>query len=91
MIKPSDMYISKEEFEKIILDSEFKFMKERAEMDPKDRKKCVQFWVPLTPNDIPVEYIYDLQASYFDAGWRNVQVVFVSDRTTSLMVYLSMD
>lgn len=89
MIKPSDLYITKEEFNKIILDGEFEFMKERAEMDPKDRKKCVQFWVPLTPNDIPVEYIYDLQESYYDAGWGNVQVVFVDDRTTSLMIYLS--
>lgn len=90
MIKPSDLYITKEEFDKIILDGEFKFMKERAEMDPKDRKNCVQFWVSLTPNDVPVEYIYDLQESYYDAGWGNVQVVFVDDRTTSLMIYLSM-
>lgn len=91
MIKPSDLYITKEEFDKIILDGEFKFMKERAEMDPKDRENCVQFWVDLTPNDIPTEYIYDLQESYYDAGWGNVQVVFVNDRTTSLMIYLSMD
>ena len=91
MIKPSDLYITKEEFNKIILDGEFKFMKERAEMDPKDRENCVQFWVDLTPNDIPTEYIYDLQESYYDAGWGNVQVVFVDDRTTSLMIYLSMD
>lgn len=91
MIKPSDLYITKEEFNKIILDGEFKFMKERAEMDPTDRENCVQFWVDLTPNDIPTEYIYDLQESYYDAGWGNVQVVFVDDRTTSLMIYLSMD
>ena len=91
MIKPSDLYITKEEFNKIILDGEFKFMKERAEMDPKDRKKCVQFWVPLTSNDIPVEYIYELEESYINAGWDNVQVVFVNDRTTSLMIYLSID
>lgn len=91
MIKPSDLYITKEEFNKIILDGEFKFMKERAEMDPKDRENCVQFWVPLTPSDVPVEYIYDLEESYFNAGWKNVQVVFVDDRTQSLMVYLSMN
>lgn len=89
MIKPSDLYITKEEFNKIILDGEFEFMKKRAEMDPKDRKNCVQFWVPLTPSDVPTEYIYDLQESYYDAGWGNVQVVFVDDRTTSLMIYLS--
>ena len=91
MIKPSDLYITKEEFDKIILDGEFEFMKEHAEMDPKDRKKCVQFWVPLAPNNVPVEYIYDLEESYFNAGWKNVQVVFVNDRTQSLMVYLSMN
>lgn len=89
MIKPSDLYITKEEFNKIILDGEFKFMKERAEMDPEDRENCVQFWVPLTPSDVPTEYIYDLQESYYDAGWGNVQVEFVNDRTTSLMIYLS--
>lgn len=43
MIKPSDLYITKEEFNKIILDGEFKFMKERAEMDPKDRKNVFNF------------------------------------------------
>lgn len=91
MIKPSDLYITKEEFNKIILDGEFKFMKERAEMDPEDRENCVQFWVPLTSNDIPVEYIYELEESYINAGWGNVQVVFVNDRTTSLMIYLPMD
>lgn len=91
MIKPSDLYITKEEFNKIILDGEFEFMKERAEMAPEDRENCVQFWVPLTPSDVPTEYIYDLQESYYDAGWGNVQVVFVDDRTTSLMIYLSMD
>lgn len=91
MIKPSDLYITKEEFEKIILDGEFKFMKERTEMDPEDRENCVQFWVSLTPNDIPVEYIYELEESYVNAGWNNVQVEFVNDRTTSLMIYLSMD
>lgn len=91
MIKPSDLYITKEEFNKIILDCEFKFMKDRAEMKPEDRQKCVQFWVSLTPNDVPVEYIYELEESYVNAGWDNVQVVFVNDITTSLMIYLSMD
>ena len=91
MIKPNDLYITEEEFDKIILDAEVEFMKERSKTPPENRKSCVQFWVKLTPADIPVEYVYKLEESYVNAGWDNVQVVFVDDAPTKLMVYLSMD
>lgn len=91
MIKPTDLYMSKEDFDKIILDAEVEFMKQRASYAPKDRQKYVQFWVDVSPADIPKNYIDDLEDSYFNAGWDNVQVEFVNDRTTSLMVLLSQD
>lgn len=91
MIKPTDLYMSKEDFDKIILDAEVEFMNQRASHAPKDRQKCVQFWVDIGPGEIPNSYIDDLENAYFNAGWDNVQVEFVNDRTTSLMVLLSQD
>lgn len=89
MIKPADLYMTKEEFDKIILDAEVEFMNQRASDAPKDRQKYVQFWVNIDPSEIPKSYIDDLEVAYFNAGWNNVQVKFVNDRTTSLMVLLS--
>lgn len=91
MIKPTDLYMSKEDFDKIILDAEVEFMNQRASYAPKDRENCVQFWVDIGPGEIPNSYIDDLENAYFNAGWDNVQVEFVNDRTTSLMVLLSQD
>lgn len=91
MIKPTDLYMSKEDFDKIILDAEVKFMEQRASLPPKDRQKCVQFWVNVSPAEIPNSYIDALENAYFNAGWDNVQVEFVNDRTVSLMVLLSQD
>lgn len=91
MIKHTDLYMSKEDFDKIILDAEVKFMEQRASLAPKDREKYVQFWVDVSPSEIPNSYIDDLEDTYFAAGWDNVQVKFVNDRTPSLMVLLSQD
>lgn len=91
MIKPTDLHMTKEEFDKIILDAEVEFMNQRASYAPKDRQKYVQFWVNIGPGEIPKNYIDDLEESYFNAGWDNVQVKFVNDRTMSLMVLLSQD
>lgn len=88
MIKPADIYISREEFDSLILDAEVKFMNERAALRPQERNEYVQFWVPISPGSVPKIYIDELEESYINVGWSSVKVEFVNDHTTKLMVCL---
>ena len=45
MITPDILYISKEEFDRLVLDAEAKFMRERANQKPEERERCVQMWL----------------------------------------------
>lgn len=42
MISPNILYITKEEFDKLVLDAEAAFMKERSNQKPEDRERYVQ-------------------------------------------------
>lgn len=88
MIRPEDLKITKEEFDKIILDAEAEFMKTRAQHDAKNRERYVQFWVNLSPVNVQMEWIDELENSYKNAGWQHVEVKFVHDRTIALMIFL---
>ena len=90
MIFPNILFIAQEEFDRLVLDAEAKFMKERAEKKVEDRETCVQFWVHIQHKLVPENYLYDLEMSYRKAGWNRVRVEFQKDRTESIYVYLSM-
>ena len=90
MISPNILFISKEEFDRLVLDAEAKFMKERAEKKIEDRESCVQLWIHIQHKLVPENYLYDLEMSYRKAGWNRVRVEFQKDRTESIYVYLSM-
>ena len=45
MITPDILYITKEEFDRLVLDAEAKFMRERANQKPEERERCVQMWL----------------------------------------------
>ena len=90
MIAPNILFITQEEFDRLVLDAEAKFMKERAEKKIEDRETCVQFWVHIAHKLVPSNYLYDLEMSYRNAGWNRVRVEFQKDRTESIYVYLSM-
>lgn len=90
MIAPNILFITQEEFDRLVLDAEAKFMKERAEKKIEDRETCVQFWVRIAHKLVPENYLYDLEMSYRKAGWNRVRVEFQKDRSESIYVYLSM-
>ena len=90
MISPNILFITQEEFDRLVLDAEAKFMKERAEKKVEDRETCVQFWVRIAHKLVPENYLYELEMSYRNAGWNRVRVEFQKDRTESIYVYLAM-
>lgn len=90
MITPDILYITKEEFDRLVLDAEEKFMKERANQKPEEREKCVQMWLNISHSVVPENYLHELKMSYKDAGWNIVKVEYQKDRTEKIYIYLSM-
>lgn len=90
MIAPNILYITQEEFDRLVLDAEEKFMKERANKKPEEREKCVQLWVRISHAIVPENYLYDLEMSYRKAGWNRVRVEYQKDRSESIYIYLAM-
>lgn len=90
MIIPNILFISKEEFDRLVLDAEEKFMKERANQKPEEREKCVQMWLSIPHAVVPENYLYELKTSYRNAGWNIVKVEYQKDRTEKIYIYLSL-
>ena len=62
MITPDILFISKEEFDRLVLDAEAKFMRERANQKPEEREKCVQIWLDISHAVVPENYLHDLKS-----------------------------
>lgn len=90
MITPNILFITQEEFDRLVLDAEAKFMKERADKKIEDRETYVQFWVHIAHKLVPENYLYELEMSYRNAGWNRVRVELQKDRTEKIYVYLAM-
>ena len=90
MITSDILYITKEEFDRLVLDAEAKFMRERANQKPEEREKCVQMWLDISHAVVPENYLYELKTSYRNAGWNIVKVEYQKDRTEKIYIYLSM-
>lgn len=90
MITPNILFISKEEFDRLVLDAEEKFMKERANQKPDEREKCVQLWLNIPHAIVPENYLYALEMLYRKAGWNRVRVEYQKDRTENIYIYLAM-
>lgn len=90
MIFPNILFITQEEFDRLVLDAESNFMKERAEKKVEDRETYVQFWVHIAHKLVPENYLYELEMSYRKAGWNCVRVELQKDRSESVYVYLAM-
>lgn len=90
MIAPNILFITQEEFDRLVLDAEAKFMKERANKKPEEREKCVQLWLHISHAIVPENYLYELEMSYRNAGWNRVRVEYQKDRSESIYIYLAM-
>ena len=90
MITPNNIFITKEEFDRLVLDAEENFMKERSNQKPEERENCVRLWVDIPHALVPENYLNELKKSYKDAGWNGVKVEYQKDRTESIYIYLVM-
>lgn len=90
MIAPNILFITQEEFDRLVLDAEAKFMKERANQEPEERENCVQLWLSIPHAIVPENYLYELEMSYRKAGWNRVKVEYQKDRTENIYIYLAM-
>ena len=90
MITPNILYITKEEFNRLVLDAEENFMKERFNQKPEDRENCVQLWLHISHDIVPINYLSELETSYKNAGWKTVKIEYQKDITESIYIYLSM-
>lgn len=86
ILVPSDLYYTYEEFFNLVNQCEREWYQEK-----KSNESCVQYWIKVSPQKVNPNYIKLLKESYTEAGWDNVEVKWVNDRTTSLMVYLYMN
>ena len=57
MITPNILFITQEEFDRLVLDAEEKFMKERTNQKPEEREKCVQVWLHVSHAFVPFNYL----------------------------------
>ena len=89
-LTPTNLYISESEFNNLVSIAEQEWEHDNNQ-NPKHKEPFVQYWIRVSPEFVDPDYILQLKYSYINAGWRTVNVEWVEDRTTSLMVFLSMN
>ena len=88
MLSPKDLFISREVFLDLVFKAEEEFLREREKTG--SREACVQIWLDVCEEIVPIEYIEELENSYKLMGWKNVEIRFIEDRGTKLYIYLSL-
>jgi hypothetical protein len=86
---PANLYISDVEFNNLVFEAEFQWRSNYEKS--KTKESCVQYWIKISPEKVNPIHVKQLRESYEEAGWDNVEVTWVLDKTTSLMVCLSMN
>ena len=87
-LTPTNLYISESEFNNLVSAAEQEWYDNNQKSKHKER--CVQYWIHTSHELVNPDYVKQLKDSYKNAGWRIVKVEWVNDRTTALMVFLSM-
>jgi hypothetical protein len=88
-LTPGDLYMSDVEFNNLVFQAEQNWLTKYE--NSKTKESCVQYWIKVSSEKVNPIHIKQLKDSYKEAGWDNVEVTWVNDRTTSLMVCLSMN
>lgn len=88
-LTPANLYISDVEFNNLVFEAEFQWRSNYEKS--KTKESCVQYWIKISPEKVNPNHVKQLRESYEEAGWDNVEVTWINDRTTSLMVCLSMN
>lgn len=87
MISP-DIKLSQEEFIAIVNKYEAEAVKKYKEQAPETRDPYIIFWVPVNEKQCRKCFVDGLRNEYRENGWRQVDIVFVKDKTASLMIRL---
>lgn len=88
-LTPANLFISDVEFNNLVFEAEYQWRSNYEKS--KSKENCVQYWIKISPEKVNPIHIEQLKESYKEAGWDKVEVTWVNDRTTSLMVWLSMN
>ena len=64
-------------------------MKERFNQKPEDRENCVQLWLHISHDIVPINYLSELETSYKNAGRKTVNRI--SERQNREYLYLFVD
>lgn len=85
-LTPANLFLSLREFNTLVANAEQKWIE-----DNQYKESSIRYWIRISPQNVNPVYIEALKKSYENAGWNKVEVKWVNDRTTSLMVFLSMN
>lgn len=88
MISSDIIKLTSEEFMTLVEKYEAEAVKEYKEQAPEMRDPYIMFWIPINEKQCRTEILEELKAKYLENGWRTVEIKFVKDRTTSLMICL---
>ena len=88
MISADIIKLSSEEFMALVEKCEAEAVKEYKNEAPEMRDSYIQFWVPVNEKQCRKCFVDGLKTEYLENGWRQVDIEFVKDRTTSLMIRL---
>lgn len=88
MVSPDIIKLSSEEFMTLIEKYESEAVKEYKKEAPEIRDSYIRFWVPINEKQCRKCFIDELKSEYLKNGWKQVDIKFVEDRTTSLMICL---
>ena len=88
MVSPDIIKLTSDEFMALVKKYEAEAVKEYKEESPEERDSYIKFWIPINEKQCRKEVLEELKAKYLEKGWRIVDMKFVEDRTTSLMICL---
>lgn len=87
-LTPANLFLSETAFNTLVANAEQKWVEDNQ--NSKYKESSVRYWIRISRENVNPIHIEALKKSYEDAGWAKVEIIWVEDRTTSLMVFLSM-
>lgn len=88
-LTPANLFLSETAFNTLVANAEQKWIEDNQ--NSKYKERSIRYWIRISPENVNPIHIEALKKSYENAGWDNVEVTWVHDRTTTLMVFLSMN
>ena len=88
MVSPDIIKLTSEEFMALVEKYEADAVKEYKKEAPEMRDPRIMFWVPVNEKQCRKCFIDDLKSEYLKNGWKQVDIEFIKDKRTTLMICL---